>query len=154
MNAKLFSAVALALLISAQASAQSQPPGTTPASPTTGMAPSPGNDREPAAADRSFLDEALKSGETEIHAAKLAQQRGMDEDVRELAQLIERDHRDLNAKLEFAGARSDHASGKHNAAPATTPATTPGIRPMPSAAPAPPMRWATTRPTHCRPTRT
>jgi putative membrane protein len=141
MNTKLVSAIGLALLVSASAFAQSPSGGNdpatpatpaVPATPATSAAPDTGQDAL-AAADRRFLDEALASGETEIHAAKLAQARGMDEDVRELAQLIERDHRDLNAKLEAAGARADHAGGKRHAAPATTPATTPGTESADSA---------------------
>lgn len=134
MKTLLFSAISLALLVSLPAGAQS-PTGNERVSPTTGMttpaAKSP--TAEPAAADRAFLDQALKSGETEVHAAQLAQRQAKDQDVRDLAEVIERDHRDLNAKLEFAGARSEHAGGKHHAAPATTPATTPGTESADSA---------------------
>ena len=135
MKTVLFYATSVALLLSLPAGAQS-PPDAGQVPPTTGMTtPDPkARTTEPVAADREFLDQALKSGETEIHAAQLAQRQAKDQDVRELAEVIERDHRDLNAKLEFAGARSPHAGGKHNAAPATTPATTPGTESADSAA--------------------
>jgi putative membrane protein len=61
----------------------------------------------PNPADQGFLDDAHASGIREIHAAALAQERSGDEDVRELAALIEQDHRDLNAKLEAVGARGE-----------------------------------------------
>jgi putative membrane protein len=134
MNIRTVSALSLALALCMPALA-AQDAARDPAVPATGTpaAGDTGQDRASEVADRNFLDQALKSGETEVHAAKLAQQRSLDDDVRELAQLIERDHLDLNAKLEAAGARADQAGGKRNAAPATTPATTPGTESADSA---------------------
>lgn len=94
------------------------PPIATP--PTQGdVLPPPVAGKTPISAnDRAFLDQALASGEKEVHAAALAQTRSDDADVRDLAITIEKDHRDLNAKLVAAGADSavpDEAQRPHGA---------------------------------------
>jgi putative membrane protein len=106
--ASTFLAVAVAPLLS---QAQSTPPASTdPAvdsvTPPADPVPDPAL-AVPNPADQGFLDDAHASGIKEIHAAALAQERSGDEDVRELAALIEQDHRDLNAKLEAAGAHGE-----------------------------------------------
>lgn len=81
--------------------------------------------RDPSAAavtpaDQRFLDDAHASGRKEIHAAALAQDRAKDEDVRELAALIERDHQALNTQLKTAGAHdTDPHPGTGSKAPGT-----------------------------------
>lgn len=49
---------------------------------------------------QTFVTKALESGRKEVAAARAAQQRASDERVRELARTIERDHTQLNARLE------------------------------------------------------
>ena len=115
------SVLALALALgTAPAYAQSNPstdppdarPGTPPA--ITGSTATPAT-RAATASDQRFLDEAHASGQKEIHAAQLAKDRTSDKDVRELAELIERDHRALNDKLQAAGAKAsaDQAGAAH-----------------------------------------
>jgi putative membrane protein len=108
----LFASTLLAVAVLPHlAQAQSTPPvSTNPAvdsvTPPADPVPDPAL-AVPNPADQGFLDDAHASGITEIHAAALAQERSGDEDVRELAALIEQDHRDLNARLEAAGARGE-----------------------------------------------
>jgi putative membrane protein len=49
---------------------------------------------------QDFVDKALKSGRMEVETARTAQQRATDPRVRQLAQTIERDHSQLNGRLE------------------------------------------------------
>jgi len=61
---------------------------------------------------QDFVTKALESGRKEVAAARAAQQRASDERVRELARTIERDHTQLNARLQSlttagAGAAAD-----------------------------------------------
>lgn len=59
------------------------------------------NANEPAltAADRAFLNDALKSGNTEIDTSKMAQQKSQDASVKNLAATIQRDHEKFNARI-------------------------------------------------------
>lgn len=54
--------------------------------------------------DQEFLNRALESGEKEVQAAALAQQRSSNTGILNLAKEIERDHRALNDRLRSAGA--------------------------------------------------
>lgn len=73
--------------------------------PATGANSSSGQDNrggQPAQnpADTTFVNEALASGRTEIAAARLAQERASNDDVKAFARELERDHLQLNSKLE------------------------------------------------------
>lgn len=150
MNKKTSLAAAVLALALAPAPALAQDPPRTPTDardPTTGQPRTPPADAASRAgqalraADQRFLDEAHASGTKEIQLARLAQQRSADNDVRDLARQIERDHTQLNAQLEAAGARP--AAQPHGPAVPTGP-----DRPMNPAQGAAPAAAATGQPDH------
>lgn len=50
--------------------------------------------------DAQFVNEALQSGRTEIASARLAQERASNDEVKAFARELERDHTQLNSRLE------------------------------------------------------
>ena len=125
MRARWFSTLAMAMaasgfLLSTTAAAQDphsparhdargtqQEPGKTdgPDSPHSMQAGKPAT-----MGPRAFVSDALKSGRLEVTTAQAASRRARAEDVREFAQMLERDHTALNVRLEsLAGADAAQA---------------------------------------------
>lgn len=118
-NTLALNVLALALAASFAGSTLAQDPNTTPVPPVDRTNPTPPVNpeatRDPVQADEAreraqdatgnpsaqdFVAKALKSGRMEVAAARTAQQRATDPRVKQLAQTIERDHTQLNGRLE------------------------------------------------------
>jgi len=67
--------------------------------------------------DAAFLDDALRSGLYVVESAKLAVARSDNEEVQEIAQVLERDHGDLNERLSARILDEGQASGEGAAEP-------------------------------------
>lgn len=109
-------AVALAASFAGSAIAQDPNPGAAP--PFDRTLPTPPVNPEAARnpmqdkdysnlTPQAFLAKAIKSGRMEVEGARTAQQRASDPRVREFAQVIERDHTQLNGRLEAVHPRGD-----------------------------------------------
>jgi putative membrane protein len=116
LNMKVASAIVAALTASPAAWAQDSVPtdpdrqtsidqmvSPPPANPDTDIAAQPGARLASSELDQTFVQESLQSGRFEVEAAKLAQQRSKDANVRDLAKMLESDHLALNRQLEALG---------------------------------------------------
>ncbi|MFT3807205.1 DUF4142 domain-containing protein [Arenimonas sp.] len=50
--------------------------------------------------DRAFVEQALHSGQMEVAMARIAQEKAADQSVKETARMLEREHEELNRKLQ------------------------------------------------------
>ncbi|WP_169807895.1 DUF4142 domain-containing protein [Actinomadura hibisca] len=80
-----------------QAPASTTPPASSSQSPPASVSAAP-----PSAQDKAWMTTAKQAGLTEIEAGKLAQQQGSDNEIRQLGQMLVKDHTLADKKLSDA----------------------------------------------------